>query len=175
MTKVTVAALKKAMSSKTQKELIQEITELYKKFSAVKDYYQIQLGDPTEILNKYKDVIQKEFIYGYTKGMPKARLSVARKAVQEFKKTSPEDKLLADLMLTFVESVSQFTLEFGVGDESYYTSSEGMYADTLEFLSENSLSDLFQGRCFDIVQVATPAWGYKESLSDIYEHFFGLD
>ena len=56
-------------------------------------------------MNKYKSIIEKEFIEGKTRGLPKMRFSVARKAVNDFKKLTNKPELIADIMLTYVESI----------------------------------------------------------------------
>lgn len=173
MSKITVATLKKTLSSKNNKELVQEIADLYKKFSVVKDYYQAKEGNPEEVIEKYKNIIKKEFTNGYSRGMPKARLSVARKAVQDFKKLSNNPEFLVDLMLTFVEEISNFNNEFGVDGESYYTSPEGMYDDALSIIEKYNLLSKFEIRARLIVKNATDGWGHFDSLNASYEEFYG--
>ena len=173
MGKITVTALKKKLELKSKQELIQEITELYKKFPAVKEYYQVQEGDIEVISEKYKDIIKKEFVDGYTRGLPKARLSVARKAVQDFKKFTNNPELLADIMLTFVESISDFNTEFGTDSEAFYTSPENMFEKTLELLKKNDLLSIFEKRAYRIVDNATEGWGHFDSLQERYEQFYG--
>ncbi len=172
MPKITITVLKKSLSSKSNKELAQEIANLYKKFSVVKDYYQAKEGSPEEVIEKYKDIIKKEFTYGYSRGMPKARLGVARKAVQDFKKLSNNPEFLADLMFTFVEEISNFNTEFGVDGESYYTSPEGMYHDALSLLEKSNLLPKFEIRARLIVKNATDGWGHFDSLNGSYQEFY---
>jgi hypothetical protein len=175
MTKLTVTTLKQSLSTKSNKELVQEIADLYKKFSIVKEYYQAREGSPEDIVEKYKDIIKKEFTYGHTRGMPKARLSVARKAVQDFKKLSEKPDVLIDLMLTFVEEVSDFNTEFGPDSEPYYTSPEGMYDDVLSLMDKSDLLATFQVRAKLIAQHATDAWGHSDSLSASYQDYYNND
>lgn len=97
--KLTLNELKKRLVIKTNAELIEEIIQLYKKFPVVKEALQSSLfDDETETLKKYKDIINKEFI-GRGNSFPKMRLSVARKAVTEFKKISQSTHNIADLMI----------------------------------------------------------------------------
>jgi hypothetical protein len=49
----------------------------------VKEYYKAQGSDIQDIVAKYKGIIEKEFIEGKTRGLPKVRFSVARKALQD--------------------------------------------------------------------------------------------
>ena len=76
----SISDLKKALSQKTKDELINEIRTMYQKFPQVKEYYQAQWSDPKDVLNQHKTIIEKEFIEGKTRSLPKARLSVGKKA-----------------------------------------------------------------------------------------------
>jgi len=172
MKKLTVTTLKKSLSVKNKQDLILEIAELYKKFPSVKEYYQAQSGNPEAVLEKYKDIIKKEFLDGYTRGFPKARLGVARKAVQDFKKISQEPKLLAEIMFCFVEEISSFNTDFGVDGESYYTSPESMFEDVLKLLEENDLLSCFKNRANHIFENATDGWGHSDSLYETYNQFY---
>lgn len=67
-------------------ELIEETILLCKKSFFVKDYYPIQINNSNEVLQKYQNIIKKEFIYSITKGLRKTRLSATRKAINDFKK-----------------------------------------------------------------------------------------
>ena len=102
MTKLTLTQLKNHLKSKSANELVQEISELYKKFADVKDYYQTTLSesDKKEVLQKYKLIVRNEFFP--LRGEPKMRLSVARKAVNDFKKISSSPENIADLMVFYV-------------------------------------------------------------------------
>jgi hypothetical protein len=173
MAKMTVAALKIKLKDKDQKELIQEIADLYKKFPIVKEYYQAEEGGIEIVSEKYKEIIKKEFVNGHTKNFPKARLSVARKATQDFKKISTNPRALADVMLTFVESVSSFNTDFEPDVESFYTSPENMFDTTLKFLKKNDLLAVFETRAYQVVKNATDAWGHFDSLCETYEDFYG--
>ena len=168
MGKLTLATLKKQLSHKTKAELVQEIAMLYKTFQPVKEYYQAQSGDVQELIKKYKSVIEKEFILGKTKGMPSARLSVARKALNDFKKLTKEPELIADMMLFYVECVSSFNTEFGPSEEKFYTGSEDLFEKTLAFIQEHQLKEIFRLRARNVVINATDGWGHQDSLTDSY-------
>ena len=143
----TIANLKKRLSKKKKAELIQEISTLCQKFPQVKEYFKAQEGDAGDVIRKYKDIIEREFVDGKTRSMfPKARLSVARKAVNDFKKLSKDPDLVADLMLTYVESVSLFCDDFLPDTETLYVASEKMFEDALKLLQQHDLLEKFEPR-----------------------------
>ena len=84
--KFTIADLKKELAKRTKEQIIQEISTLCQRFPQVREYYRSQADDTDDIVNKYKEIIEKEFVEGKARGFPKARLSVARKSVNDFKK-----------------------------------------------------------------------------------------
>lgn len=84
--KINQTTLKKHLKTRSQAELIADIAELYKRFQPVKDYYQIQLypQDEKKVAAKYKKIIEDEFFPA--RGYGKAKLSVAKKSITEYKK-----------------------------------------------------------------------------------------
>jgi len=172
MAKFTITHLKKQLSQKTKDELIKEIATLCQTFPQVKEYYQAQGSDIQEITKKYKDIIEKEFIEGKTRGLPKARFSVARQALNDFKKLTNEPELIADMMLTYVESVSWFNTEYGTDVEDFYTRAEDMFETVLEFMQKHQLLEKFQRRAYNLVHNATEGYGHQDSLCDRYEQVY---
>jgi len=173
MDRFTVTKLKKILDQKTKKELIADISNLCKKFPQVKDYYKAQSFDPIDVLEKYVNIIEKEFLDGKTRGFPKARISVAKKAIHDFKKLTEDPLLLVDLMLIFVECISNFNSDFGVDEEKYYTAPEDMFGKSLKLLKTKKLLPNFKERAHQIVENACDAWGHLDSLQDCYEEFYG--
>mgnify|MGYP001828143091 CR=1 FL=1 len=169
----SISDLKKALSQKTKDELINEIRTMYQKFPQVKEYYQAHWSDPKDVLNKHKIIIEKEFIEGKTRGLPKARLSVGKKAISDFRKLTEDPELISDLMLTFVESVSWFSTEFGPDRETFYTSPENMFEKVLKLMEKSGLLGKYQSRAKKIVMNATDGYGHQDSLHERYEEAYG--
>jgi hypothetical protein len=171
--KFTISNLKKGLAKKTKQELVQEILILCQKFPQVKEYYKAQGNDVKDVLMNYKDIIEKEFVEGKTRGLPKGRLSVAKKAVNDFKKLNRSPELIAEIMFTYVESLSWFSSEFCPDREEYYTSPEDIFEDVLGLLKKNNLLGKFERRAYKIVKNATDGWGYQDSLQERYEDVYG--
>jgi hypothetical protein len=169
MSQMNLTTLKKNLEQKNKQELVQEIAGLYNTFPAVKEYYQAQ-ADINFILDKYKEIIKKEF--STTTINSKARLSVAKKAIQNFKKFTKDPELLADIKLTFVESVIDFASKFGIDDNSFHTSPENLFEKTLALLKNHQMLPLFKNRSRCIVDKAADGWRHCR-LEEIYENFYG--
>jgi len=171
-TKLSLTELKKRLSSKTKAELIEDIALLYKNFPNIKEYYQSSLlENDSAILEKYKEIVRGEFLMRGNR-FPKMRLSVARKAVTDFKKISRSTQNIADIMLTYVEAGVSCTTEFGDIDEPFYNSMESMYEAALKYVVKEHLFEEFNDRLYDIVQdTYSVGWGFHDQLSYLYETY----
>jgi hypothetical protein len=171
--KFTIADLKKELAKRTKEQIIQEISTLCQRFPQVREYYRSQADDTDDIVNKYKEIIEKEFVEGKARGFPKARLSVARKSVNDFKKITSHPNLIADVMFTYVESISSFCSDFNPDTEEYYTSPENMFEEVLALLKKNGIEKDYERRAYKIVENATDGYGHFDSLQERYEEIYG--
>ena len=164
-----ITELKKHLKESTKEQLIKDITDLFKKNEFVKDYYLSKYGDDNSqsILTKYKKIIEHEFFP--INGDGKARLSVAKKAITEFKKICSDKTLIAELMLFYVENGVNYTNCYGDINEKFYLSMESMYEQVLDLITDHNLVDIFKDRCRKIVDdTVDMGWGFHEQLDDTY-------
>ena len=171
--KINLTILKKHLKTLSQEELIGDIAELYKRFQPVKDYYQIQLApqDETQVAAKYKKIIEDQFFPA--RGYGKAKLSVAKKAITEYKKVNKTVVGLIDIMLFYVEQGVRFTDAYGDIDEPFYISMETMYEKAVKEIIKHGQKDIFQKRCYKIgSDTSDMGWGFHDTLSEIYEDAF---
>ncbi|HEY9624235.1 MAG TPA: DUF6155 family protein [Crinalium sp.] len=170
---IGITALKQHLNNASKEELIKDITELFKRFGSVKDYYQAKLNpeEDSQVIEKYKKIIENEFFP--SRGLGKAQLSVARKAVSDYKKVCTAPEKMADIMLFYVEQGVRFTDAYGDIDERFYNSMESMYQKAVEWIVKYELKDVFQSRCQRIVQnTSMVGWGFHDVLSEIYHEAF---
>ena len=161
------------LKSKSAQELTEEIKTLHKLFPAVREYYQNKLssGGTAELLARYKKIIQHEFFP--TRGHGRARLSVARKATQDFSKLSTDASAVADILIFYVEMGVEFTCEYGDIYEAFYTSMESMYAKAARHVVTHGLQAEFTPRLKKIVtDTRDIGWGFHDMLSDIFGEYF---
>jgi len=169
--KIGVTDLKKHLKDKTKKELVDEITGLYKRFATVKDYYASSLSptDSMEVLASYKEKISKEFFPKRGYGTPK--MSVTRKIVNEYKKVAPSPQHVIDLLLHLVEEGSAFTSEFGDMTEPFYESLENSFEAALKLMVVENSVEHFDDRCRDIAKYAFQGWGFSDALNYRYDKY----
>ncbi len=171
--KLNLNQLKKYLKDCPKEELLSDISELIKRFPQVKDYYQLKLNpqSESEISTKYKKIIEDEFFP--SRGYGRARLSVAKKAISEYKKVCIAEKGLIDMMLFYVEQGVKFTNAYGDIDESFYYSIEGMYEKAISGIMKTGLEETYEERCRKIVEdTSNIGWGFHDNLSDMYKDAF---
>jgi hypothetical protein len=172
-----ISTLRKHLDGLTKAELIAEIVELFTKYSVVKDYYFAALAPQgiAQLSVSFKDIIKHEFLP--ERGFGKARLSIARKAVLDFKKICSDKVFLGDMMLYYVEMGVKFTNTYGDIDEPFYSSMESMYQNAVELITKHQLQPMFQKRCYQIVaDTRDIGWGFHDILSETYDqHFSPVD
>ena len=168
--KITLTELKKHLRKKSDVALVEEIADLYKMFDAVKEYYRASyFNDDEAVLQKYKDVITEEFFPKSLHVDSKARLSVARKAVKDYKKVSCSDSGYVEIMLHYVEIGIEFTNTYGGMDSPFYSSMANMYFDAADFINSHNMVNLFQERLYKMVlDTQDCGWGFNDSLVETY-------
>ena len=144
-----------------------------KKIPAVKEFYKAQGADLTEIFDKYKHIIEKEFIEGKTRGNPKVRFSVARKAINDFKRVTGDATLIADLLLVYAESVSHFSAAYSPSGEKFYDLPEELFEKVLSMARRGGFLEKFADRAYELVENACDGYGHQESLKDTYVEYYG--
>ena len=174
MTK-NIFTISQYLRSLSPDSLIAEIKELHRMFPSVREYYQAKLHEDGEIelLQKYKKIIKDEFLPGWGPG--NSRLSVARKAVNDFIKVSKKSIHIADIQLYYVEVGVLFTNEYGDIDERFYESMESMYEKAGHYVVGHKLQKIFEERFQKILSDTSGiGWGFPDALGDIYSEIFGM-
>jgi hypothetical protein len=168
--------LKRFLQQLSKEQLINQVLELSRSFPQVQDFYQAKVrpADDAAVRQKYKEVIEHEFFP--TRGFGKARLSVARKAVTDYKKVATSEDGVADIMLHYVEVGMAFTNDFGDIDEPFYLSMARMYASALSHIAKHGLEEQFQPRCARIVEkTQNIGWFFHDTLCDLYANHFDAE
>jgi hypothetical protein len=171
---MNVNELKKHLNDASKEDLTKHILDLFKKNEFVKDYYKLKydLEYKTAVFEKYKEEIQCEFFP--KRGVGKARLSVAKKSISEFKKLSNDKEQIAGIMLFYVEMGVEFTNTYGDIDGSFYVSMEGMYEQVVKFIVKYRLESMFVDHCLEIVNDTNGiGWGFHDQLRVTYDEYFG--
>ena len=161
--KMSLKDVKKELEKLEKKELIKHIGELYKKYKNVKEYFDFYVSpDEETILETYKLKVREGF---YPKRGFQLKLSIARKAINDFKKLGVSSDTIADLLLYYVECGVEFTNEFGDIDESFYNSIESTYLAALKLLEQNNALSKFEDRAFEVLKdTENIGWGFHDQI-----------
>ncbi|MFV9677365.1 MAG: DUF6155 family protein [Methanosarcinales archaeon] len=166
--------IKEHLSVLPRHELEKMIVELYKKNQESRELIELKFNPASEIdaFEKYKKQIIYEFFPD--RGFGKLRYSVMRKALKNFTDLSKNHELIADLMMTHVESGVKFTNEYGDINERFYDNIAGMYMKVLRYITKHDLKADFKMRCKAVVMDTKGiGWGFHDELDDLYSEYYG--
>lgn len=164
--------LSKYLKEMTKQDLEKEVKKLYTKFKPVKDFYEMELsGDTTQLVKTAKDQIRKE--YFPTRGYGKARSSVSRKVISDFKKIAIFQRDVIDLLLYRVEMMLDFTNEYGEITDAFYVSLESSFEEACKLIEKEKLQAEYKNACKMLVNEAKDfGWGVYEGLSGSFEDVY---
>lgn len=166
--------LKSELKKQNKETLIKHISELYKKYIPVKEYFDFYINpNENELLEKYKEKVREGF---FPKRGWNLKLSLARKAINEFKKLGPSQENLADLLLYYVECGVEFTNDYGDIDENFYLSLEKTYVQALTLMRKENILEKFAERAKEIVNdTSNIGWGFHDCLIQVCFDFYQDD
>jgi hypothetical protein len=170
---ISIRTLKRYLKPRSREELVTDIVDLFTRLDSVRDYYHTRLApeDEAVVREKYKAIIKNEFLP--KRGVGQARLSVARKAVSDYRRVSRSKASLGDVMLYYVEIGVEYTNSYGDIDEAFYESMGKMYKWAVELVVGNELEELYERRCRRIVEETSEiGWGFHDWLREVYEENF---
>ena len=154
-----------------KRRLIELISEMHRKDKNARKFLDYYLNpDESRLFEEHKARIREGF---FPKRGDALKLSIARQAINNFKKYEPSKELIVDLMLCYVECGVEFTNDYGDINESFYSSVEGMYYSALDLMSRECCLEKFKERAAKIVHDTKGiGWGFHDGLADLYnEHY----
>ena len=158
--------VKKELAELDKQELIYHISELYKKYKPVKEYFDFYANpDEILILNKFKERVHEGF---YPSRGWRLKLYRSRKAINEFKKLGISHEAECDLLLYFTEVAVAYAREKKVKTESYYVRLENSLEKALEHMIKHKCLALFDARIYTLISRSEQfPWGCYERLVGI--------
>lgn len=120
-------------------------------------------------LEKYRSKIIEQCFPRRGSGIGKLKLCEARKAIRDYRKATGNLAGTLELMLTYVESGTRFTCEYGDIDEPFYNSMDSVLAELARLLVSEApeLYPRFQDRLLQVEYAASNiGWGYCDSVRE---------
>lgn len=128
--------------------------------------------DAKVALEPYRQRVIEPF-YPRRGGFGSLKFTDARKAIREYRKATGDLQGALELMLTFVETGTRFTMEFGDIDEPFYNSLESMLDEFARHLQTPDGAELyyyFEDRLQQLVRhVYGIGWGYGDFVRGTVE------
>lgn len=172
MSKIKWADVEKQLDYLDKPELIEVLRDLFNSSDTVRAFLAnrfLPQGDRGETLAKYRKRVVDPFYPA--RGFGKLNLREARRAIREYQKGTGDLAGTIDLLLTYVESGTRFTNDYGDIDERFYSSLEsalGEMADSLKTLEGVRLYPQFQKRIEALAKDASGiGWGYSDAVAEI--------
>jgi hypothetical protein len=150
--------------------LIALVKDIYDASPDNRDFLQARFQaeeDSGAALEKYRHKIVEQFFPAH--GFGKLKLTEARKAIRDYRKASGNLPGTIDLMLTYVENGTEFTLQFGDINEPFYNSLESVLNEMAQLLLREGPEHYprFRERVQRLTTHADQfGWGYGDALRD---------
>ena len=163
--------IKKELKTFEKEKLINLIAELYKKNKSVKEFLDFYVNpNERKLFEKYRDIVFEAF---YPKRGYALKLKVGKQAIIDFKKLEPSKKLLADLMLFYVETGVTFTNDFGDISEAFYNSLSSTFYNALTLMEKENVLLKFEERVGKIIDDTSDiGWGFHDYLVQVWIEFY---
>lgn len=171
-TNMSKTSLKKLLLQLDRDQLTEVILDLYEARKDAREYLEYFISpDENAMLEKYKAIILKEF--SPSKGRPRARTSVCKKAIKEFAALHPSPRLIAELRLHFIECSTRYAhaMRSWVKD-SVRKCRTTIFEDTLKYIYTNGLLDETMPRIEEILDNSRKLRGtIKDDLQYVFDDF----
>jgi len=121
-----------------------------------------------EALEKYRGKIVEQFFPA--RGFGKLKLGEARKAIRDYRKATGNVAGTAELLMTYVETGTEFTLDFGDIGERFYSSVESALDELAALLrgEARGVYRQFSDRLAEVEEMASGiGWGFHDFVGDV--------
>jgi hypothetical protein len=162
------------LSKASHKDLLSLVGDLYALRKENQDFLHARFLKDASTLAPYKETIER-YISPAEPWKKPVKISLARKAISDYRKAVGDPRGLAELMLFYVECGVSFTLEFGDIDEPFYNSVVRVFSDGIRMLNQcdQDVVDKLLPRFAGVVNsTAEMGWGLYDNLRDTFEIYF---
>lgn len=162
------SAIRRYLNEQPKPALLALVKDLYDASSGNRNFLharvQAEAGDGPAV-EKYRRTIIEQFYP--SRGYGKIKLTEARKAIREYRRATGNLAGTIDLMLTYVETGTEFTRDYGDINEAYYNSLESVLREMTQLLrmEEPASYPRFRERIQRLEDHADHiGWGYGDAL-----------
>lgn len=172
--KPTWTSVKSILATKETPELLMLIKDLYALNKNNKTFIEARYLAGDDAIEHYKKRIDDALYPDIMKDKP-VSLSAGRKAISDYKKATKDTDGTIELMVLYVSTGTQFTLDYGDMYDEFYDSLISMFHSILKLLAkaDDVTQEKFVPELADIVDsVRSIGWGYYDDLSALLNDYF---
>ncbi len=172
--KPTWTNIKSILAKKETLELMMLIKDLYALNKNNKTFVEARYLSGEDVLKPYKKCIDEVLYPDVMRDKP-VSFSVGRRAISDYKKATKDTNGTIELMVHYVTTGTQFTLDYGDMYDEFYASLISMFHSILKLLvkTESKTQNKFAPELADIVDsVRGIGWGYHDDLSGLLNDYF---
>lgn len=169
------SAARKHLADWDKSALLDLVKDLYGASAANRDFIQARCQSSESggaVLETYRRKIIVQFFSKSLVGVGPLKLGEARKAIRDYRKATGNLAGTAELLLTYVESGTEFTRQYGGIDERFYNSLESAL-DELAALLLGKARAMYPQLSERLTQVNLMAngigWGYGDRVFEVVE------
>lgn len=163
--------VKAAIGGLSSSKVVALVGDLFRLSQENRDFLHARFASSGDPLVPYKKIITAALYPDVTDDEP-ISIETAKRAISQYARASGDQKGVLELMVHFVETGNQFTLDYGDVDGPFYDAILRMYKRAIERLLELG-KDTVQAYLprFREIMVSSESigWGYHDDLADIYE------
>ena len=166
--------VRSVLTKASHKELLSLVGDLYALRKENKHFLKARFIRDGDTLVPFKKAIE-QYVSPAEPWKNPVKLSLARKAISDYRKAIGDPEGLAELMLYYAECGVSFTLDFGDIDEPFYNSVTGMFFDglkTLERCEPDIIGKLLPRFVETVQRTVGMGWGFHDNLLDALESYF---
>ncbi len=169
--KQTWKDVKSILVEKEKSELLKLIADLYSFNTKNKLFIHTRYSVGGKTLEPYRTIISESL---YPDGYKPIKLSVGKKAISDYFKATKDKAGQLELMVHYLETGTQCTVDYGDIDEQFYYSLESMLERILATLKKQP-ADVQEKNFSRLEKVVSSArnigWGYYDSISDLFSEY----
>ena len=161
--------IKTVLMASDQRKSLELIRDLFKQSQGNRRFIEARLFPTVKTLEEYRKRVENSMFPDLFQKEP-VGISTAKKAITEYKNATGDNDGELDLMVSFVEFGTRFTVEYGDMWEGFYSSLESMFQKVLTRVAkcDQARRAVVMARLEEIVESASGlGWGYYDALEDM--------
>ncbi|MDR3063709.1 MAG: DUF6155 family protein [Methanobrevibacter sp.] len=163
--------LREYLNKLEKNELVEMVLSNYLTSEDAKTYLNyLKNPNENEEFLRVKSIIEDNYSFNGD-NPPNPNIAASREAIKDFSKLNPSPNFLAKLLLYLVESMIDYSTEFGDFHDDFYTDVEETFTDALVLIQEHGLLEGFKEEVESSIEPASD-YEFHGELIDIFFGFY---